>query len=243
MYKYHICQILAAGLLWTANAPADVIWSGAQNLTGYEQYIDLNFDSLIDVELEYLIGTSDVLNPDGYSGVLRAYVDNPRIDGSNRILVDASNGYAALLYGTLISGTPDSPLDWKGGTYASGGVGRWSTSSPEPDTEWSGLLGQTGEAYLGIALDVGGSTHYGWIHVTLGEVDPTFGFKNPITASWAYESTPDTPITAGVIPEPSTGILTIVGSLSLLLVARSRRNGKPARLSRIPTASTPPEAW
>jgi hypothetical protein len=224
MKKHHIAQILAAGLLWSGNAFADVIWSGEQNVSGSYQYIDLNADSLTDVMLGYTITFDAVLNPEGTNGYLRAYIGGSRIDGVNRVLVDASNRQdAELSYGTLISGSPDSSFEWKTGTYASGLVSSWSTYPPEPDTEWSGLLGETGEAYLGIAFDVGESTHYGWIHVTLGEVDPDFGFKDPITASWAYESTPDTPIVAGVIPEPSTGILTMVGSLSILLIARSRR--------------------
>jgi hypothetical protein len=222
MKTNHIAQILAAGLLWGANAPADIVWSGEQNLSGYRQYIDLNSDSLTDVLLAYSITISDALDPEDASGVgvLRAYIDTPLLDGSNRILVDASNGSdAAMPFGTIISGTPASSLYWKSGLFVSGRVGEWTS----PNTEWSGLLGETGEAYLGIAFDVAESTHYGWIHVTLGEVDPEFGLENPITASWAYESTPDTPIVAGVIPEPSTGILTMVGSVGLLFVARSRR--------------------
>jgi hypothetical protein len=224
MKTNHIAQILAAGLLWGANAPADIVWSGEQNLSGYEQYIDLNSDSLPDVLVLYLVGVSDELNSDGADGILRAYIEGFGIDGGNRILVDASDGSdAALPYGTLISGSSDSSLEWESGLFASGRVSYWSTDAPEPDTEWSGLLGETGEAYLGIAFDVDESTHYGWIHVILGAVDPDYGFENPITASWAYESTPDSPIVAGVIPEPSTGILTMVGSVGLLFVARSRR--------------------
>jgi hypothetical protein len=221
MKKHHLAHILTAGLLWAANAQADIVWSGEQNLSGYEQYIDLNSDSLTDVFLAYSITISDALYPENAGGVLRAYVDFVTLDGSNQILVNTSrdSDAAALPYGTLISGTPDSSLEWISGRYVSGAVGEWSS----PGTEWSGLLGETDEAYLGIDFDVGESTHYGWIHVTLGEVNPDYGFKDPITASWAYESTPDTPIVAGVIPEPSTGILTMVGSVGLLLHARSRR--------------------
>ncbi len=46
-----------------------------------------------------------------------------------------------------------------------------------------------------------------------------------------------------VVPEPSTGILTMVGSLGLLLYARSRRREKQLRRPRFPTASPPPEEW
>jgi hypothetical protein len=231
-------------LIIAASAPADVVWSGEQNLSGQGQHIDLNFDSLVDVALSYSVYSSDTLYPAGSNGFLRAYIGGPLIDGVNRILVDASDGQdAALPHGTLISGSPDSALEWKTGLIASGLVSSWSTSSAEPDTEWNGLLGEPGEDYLGIAFEVGEATHYGWIHVVLGEVDSWTGFKSPITASWAYESTPDTPIVAGVIPEPSTGILTMAGSVGLLLHARSRHNGKPARILRIPAASTPPEEW
>jgi hypothetical protein len=225
MKKNHIVQILALGLLGAVTASADIVWSGEQNLSGYTQYIDLNSDSLTDVFLAYEAITPDGLFPTGTSAVLRAFVDGPTLDGSNQILVNTSHDLdaAALPYGTLISGTPDSSLEWESGLFASGPVGYWSNYPPNPDTEWNGPLGETGEAYLGIAFDIGESTHYGWIHVVLGEVDPTYGFESPITASWAYESTPDTPIVAGVIPEPSTGILTMVGSVGLLLHARSRR--------------------
>jgi hypothetical protein len=225
MKKYHVAHILTAGLLWAANAPADIVWSGEQNLSGYEQYIDLNSDSLIDLALAYWIIIPDGFYPEGTSAVLKAQVDGFPVDGTSRILVEASNGQnAALPYGTLVSSTPDVSLEWKGGLYAEGSVSGWSTYPPEPDTEWSGLLGETGEAYLGISFDIGDATHYGWVHVVLGEEDSLgTGFRDPVTASWAYESTPDTPIVAGVIPEPSTGILTMVGSIGLLFIARSRR--------------------
>jgi hypothetical protein len=225
MKHCHLSMLCVVWLVTAVTANADIVWSGEQNLSDREQYVDLNADSLTDVILVYNIYTDTVLNPEGSNGFLNATVTGAFIEKANHILVDASNGLdAALPYGTLISDTPDSTLDWGGGGfYFAGSVSSWSTYPPEPDTEWSGLLGETGEAYLGISFDIGDATHYGWVHMVLGEVNPDFGFETPITASWAYESTPDTPIVAGVIPEPSTGILTMVGSIGLLLHARSRR--------------------
>lgn len=238
-YRY-ACMLCVGWLAVATSVPADIIWSGEQNLSGYAQNIDLNSDSQTDVILSYYI----VANFGDYLGFLWAYIDELHIDRSNRILVDASNSLdAALPFGTLVSGSPDSSLEWISGQYAAGRVSYWSTEPPEPDTEWRGLLGETGDVYLGIDFEVEGSTHYGWINVTLGEKNPDLGFETPITASWAYETTPDTPIIAGVIPEPSTGVLTMVGSLSLLLLARSRRRGNLRRISRIPNASPPPEEW
>ncbi|MDF7799901.1 PEP-CTERM sorting domain-containing protein [Pontiellaceae bacterium B1224] len=224
----HACMLCASWLAIAASAPADVVWSGEQNLSGYEQYIDLNFDSQTDVVVYYQVHEGDVFDPDSYTAILMAYIENGETD---QILVDASNNRdAALPFGTLISDTPDAPREWIGGkNVVSGRVGDWYLNPPEPNTGWNGMLGETGEAYLGIAFDIDSSTHFGWVHVVLGENNPEYGFKDPITASWAYESTANTPISAGVIPEPSTGILAMIGSLALLFHARSRRRGKQGR--------------
>ncbi|MDF7801818.1 hypothetical protein P4C99_20235 [Pontiellaceae bacterium B1224] len=215
--------ILCAGWLAVSpNAPAEIIWSGDQNLTSDYQYIDLNFDSLIDVFFDYSV-SGDL---SGQNGQLLAYVDGFSIDGSNRILVSSSNGRdAALPYDTLISGSPDSSLEWGSGNYFAGIVSYWVTYPP-PDEEWRGLLGENGNAYFGIEFEVEGATHYGWVNIVLGPEENLYGFEDPITASWAYESTPGAGIVAGAIPEPSTGILTVGGSLALLFLARSRRCGK-----------------
>ena len=222
---FRYLSILCAGWLALAiNSTADIIWSGEQNLSGYEQNIDLNSDALIDAILVYQITANNTIIPTAYSGFLDALVDGVNIDGSNRILVDPSTGLEATLpFGSLIAGTPAPPYEWEGGTgwYFAGRVSEWSTLPPDSDTEWRGLLGENGNTYIGISFDVEGATHYAWVNIALGPEGP-HGFEMPITTSWAYESTPDTPIVAGAIPEPSTGILTMLGSLGLIQLARSR---------------------
>jgi hypothetical protein len=244
MKHHYACMICAGWLAAAASIPADIVWSGEQNLSGQAQYIDLNFDSLVDVLLVYSEVSNASVFPTTYGGFLSARIDGPSVDGSNRILIDPSRELnAPLPFGTLISGTPGSTYEWKSGLYASGGVSEWS--SP-PDTEWRGPLGENGNTYIGIEFEIEGSTHYAWVNIALGEEGPQ-GFEMPVTTSWAYESTPDTAIIAGAIPEPSTGILTVGGSLSLLFLARSRRRTKqrcaPIAGCRIPKASTTPEEW
>jgi hypothetical protein len=245
--NFRYVSILCAGWLTAIAASADIVWSGEQNLSGYDQFIDLNNDSLIDVSLSYNITANNSINPVGYIGLLDAYIDDVFVDGSNRILVNSTNGYdAALSFGTLILGTPDPSFEWKSGRFAAGRVSDWSNYPPDPDTEWRGLLGENGNTYIGISFDVAGSTHYAWVNIALG-LEGLHGFENPITTSWAYESTPDTPIIAGAIPEPSTGILSMIGSLGLLQLARSRRRRKqgcaPIPKCRTPHAPTAPENW
>ncbi|MEM0965135.1 MAG: hypothetical protein AAGJ81_03145 [Verrucomicrobiota bacterium] len=59
-------------------------------------------------------------------------------------------------------------------------------------------IGQS--SLIGFRFDISGNTHYGWLRL-----EPTAGpVGRGITISEAYyESTPDTPIAAGAIPEPA----------------------------------------
>jgi hypothetical protein len=232
MKKHHIVQILAAGSLWGGNAFADIAWSGSM----YERaYHDL---SAIDINQD---GTDDFtfnLEIDTVGGIDYYYSSVP---ANGQIAVEAARrGGFPLDYGTEISASLDEagPFDLV-----------WGASEATlfiygildgGDEDYGGFFG---EGYLGVSFEVDGSTHYGWIELSQATDRPSPENQYLYIHGWAYESTPDTPIVAGVIPEPSTGILTMVGSLSILLIARSRRHGKPARIPRLPTASTPPEEW
>ena len=60
-----------------------------------------------------------------------------------------------------------------------------------------GLIPNDGtQHYVGVKLDIGGMTHYGWIGLT-----NSFGYITPF--AWGYETTPNTAIAAGA-PTPST---------------------------------------
>jgi hypothetical protein len=89
----------------------------------------------------------------------------------------------------------------------------------------SGCLGYfqgNTDAYAGIRLEAGGNFYYGWLHIQ--NVGLNFG---QIT-DWAYETSPNTPILAGAVPEPSPTALLAAGMLSLLLLRRLklRRNAR-----------------
>lgn len=80
------------------------------------------------------------------------------------------------------------------------------------------------DGYLGFSLDAGGGNfYYGWAHIqTTGSAQFTlFGF--------AYEDTANTPIGAGVVPEPAhTAALLATGAVGLAAL-RKRRQQKQAR--------------
>ncbi len=71
------------------------------------------------------------------------------------------------------------------------------------------------DAYAGIRLESGGNYYYGWLHIQ------NFGLNLGQISEWAYESSPNTPILAGQVPEPSLRALFIVGTV-VLSVLRKR---------------------
>ncbi len=77
--------------------------------------------------------------------------------------------------------------------------------------------------YLGVEFQIAGETHYGWIGILPGE---DFAIRMDIV-DWAYETSPNTPLLAGQIPEPAAPILLAAG---LLLAAGFRRRSEsPSR--------------
>jgi hypothetical protein len=82
------------------------------------------------------------------------------------------------------------------------------------------LLPEGVPTYLGAQITLGDGIHYGWIGVVMDHrPDPT----SPETLdafAWGYETTPDTPIIAG-IPEPATLTLLALGAAALSFRRRS----------------------
>jgi len=79
-------------------------------------------------------------------------------------------------------------------------------------------------AYMGVEFDIEGATHYGWIDLYVAEYGPYGEIYG-----WAYETDPGVSILAGAVPEPSTIVLIMTGSLALLL-SRAKRKSANNRL-------------
>ena len=76
------------------------------------------------------------------------------------------------------------------------------------------------DGYLGIRFYIGANRHYGWIRLDLDN-----GFPNQargFLTEWAYNSTPNAPLAAGVVPEPSPLALAALGAGGLLFLRRLR---------------------
>jgi len=68
-------------------------------------------------------------------------------------------------------------------------------------------------AYIGFDFQQDGQTYYGWLQLGSPYAFGTGGQR--WVYSYAYETTPNTPITAGAVPEPSTLALAALGTLLL----------------------------
>jgi len=109
-----------------------------------------------------------------------------------------------LAANTWIPAYVDSEASWVGGnTYiAFEGQGSWE--------------GTSGIAYAGVTFTQGSDLHTGWVRLSYDDA------TNSLTVlDFAYETTPDTGIFIGAIPEPSTSLLAVLSG-SLLCARRKR---------------------
>jgi hypothetical protein len=68
-----------------------------------------------------------------------------------------------------------------------------------------------GRAPIGVEFESAVGTHYGYLDISAGP-----GYAGITFYGWAWETTPNTPIIAGSVPEPGRGVLLLGGIISLL---------------------------
>lgn len=87
------------------------------------------------------------------------------------------------------------------------GIGNWGDDT---------VVGGSSDGYLGVQFEINGSIHYGWVYIRSGA-------NQGWIDEWAYESTSNTGIAAGAIPEPSSLILLLAGAFGIWTL-RKRKN-------------------
>ncbi len=75
--------------------------------------------------------------------------------------------------------------------------------------------------YLGLRMKLNGSANYnfGWVGIRIDNQADATG----AVVGYAYETTPNTPIRAGVVPEPAGALLAVLGGVGLIAAAARRR--------------------
>jgi hypothetical protein len=138
------------------------------------------------------------------------------------VAISATPPDMASLAVPLSAGQQIGP-DALGYEWVSGSLGSTFTAARD-----GGIIGQppltigyfTGlaSAYVGLQFQTDGQTYYGWARVGA----PAIGLNAGWLYDYAYATTPNTPIMAGQVPEPSAVALIILGGA----VALFRRNRK-----------------
>lgn len=95
------------------------------------------------------------------------------------------------------------------------------TSGSVPGNPGGGQAAQP-SGYLGFRFNIGTNTHYGWVHVTVTPSTTAAGSGGIFFGDAAYETTPNTAIEAGMIPEPSSIAGLAMGAAALLIRRRQR---------------------
>ncbi len=130
--------------------------------------------------------------------------------------------------GMLVGGTPTSSGVWLSPSASSftfrvaldvGSVGYWPTGvsfplNPDGSPGLGPLVPESG--YLAVLFSLPDGIHYGWVEVGVYP-NSSLGFLR----SYAWETTPNTPIFAGSVPEPGRMVLLLAGVFAL--VYRRRR--------------------
>ena len=100
-----------------------------------------------------------------------------------------------------------------------GGLTPAQVQVPTDGPNFGSVVGEVD--YLGLRMKLNGSAdyNYGWVGIRIDNQADATGAM----VGYGYESTPNVPIDAGVVPEPGSAILAAVGGIALIGAAARRR--------------------
>lgn len=189
-------------LVSQAMASSDIVWSGEQNIEMGPGILSL---LLVDVN-------SDGANDLSYSFFMDFTV-TPQNGGSVTVSPQPPFGIldAVPLAANTLIGTGNQ---WGSDTYS---LIAWRTV-PDFGLMGAGSWLQVTSGYLGVSVSAADGIHYGWVRMTVSG-----DYPYAVIHDWAYESQSGVSILAGVVPEPSTIGLMLLGSGVVIITTWRRR--------------------
>jgi hypothetical protein len=191
----------AAALIAPAVAKASIVYVGNVDQT-------VNNPNSYDFNLSGL--SSDDITVTADTEFIYPQVTVSTANGAEVLMDTANSDVAALAFGALID--PTSATNWGNG-------GKMASTEPYYPGDWSY---SGGSAYLGFYFESGGQSYAGWADIATMTNGATSSFE---ILSYAYETTANTPITAGEgspVPEPHAMPLLALGGAGLIALRRRR---------------------
>lgn len=164
---------------------------------------DVNRDGTVDFTLtQSWIITQDVPT----SGMSYSFGIRPT---ANNYVLGVGSDAAVLSASAEISLSPSEPGEWQHLQYGSLLVGFWSANLLQGTwSGWRGPIKDVQQGYLGLRFLATDGYHFGWLRVN-GGGDGTLATIVPVDFAW--ETHTGAPISAGVVPEPSSTVLLVLG--------------------------------
>ena len=211
-----VLALLGSGMS-SLTSQATIVYSGANQNVVYDQYHSPSTFSLFNSsgqwdDIRLILDAMDLGGGQGsYDFFNGLNVHGNRID----FVYGSSFGNAQRLsYGATIDGSStyngNRYLEFSYYDNSFGGGGSIDTG------EFRNATG-----YMGIRMTDGGNTYYGWIQASVTDYDNANIVATLI--DWAYEDSPGVAISAGVIPEPSSTAIALMGLFPLCALAKKRR--------------------
>lgn len=192
------CLSLAGLLMFSSVVQAQVIYNpfdpDVTPVAGVPYEADLNGDLIPDFFITANNGPL-VVNEGQFNGDAVAVVPA----SGNSVLIDQGSLYRFATSVPLGSSVGGASTEWSDeiGVLAANGTVTITTPITFTTPVQGGNFVDKTDQYVAVQFTAGGNVHYGWIRVDVS------GYNSITIKDWAYESTPNTPITVGQIP---TGI-------------------------------------
>lgn len=149
------------------------------------------------------------INQDGTTDYILSFSPSGAwlVSQSGNFLITGPGGLVPVTSGSVISSlgsSLDPAFQWGGGAATIGGQAVF-----DGEYYYAGNFSDT-DAFIGLQFQFGGEAHYGWMEI----------YNYPDVAAgqvlaWAYETSPNTSILAGQVPEPSILTLIVIGGAVL----------------------------
>lgn len=107
---------------------------------------------------------------------------------------------------------------------AGNAIGTMAFRSGYPNSNWATAAGNSG--YLGLRFKISGNSHYGWLRLTVA-LNSAPQPRAITVHEWGYETTPNTMILTGAVPEPGGLGLLALGGVGVALHRRRRLAAAP----------------